>query len=291
MALIASAENIINIFIPLFRKEFGIDNTNIGTMISFGALAYIIFTFIGGILCEKIGQKKVFILGIISIILSMIMYSLTSGYILLLIDMFILNIGLSLISIAINTLVPVLVLSFQAILMNLTHFCYGLGSAIGQGVASVLYGNGVDWRSIYGGLGAIFGLILLIFLVIKIPEVHRIDDGNKSSFKESLKDRMVIYYILALGFYVFAEIGTFKWFVNYVNDTYKYTESQSGLYITVFTIIFTIGRLVGGFIVEKFGYLNTVIKSLSVGCVLYTIGLILGEKGLILISISGLFLQ
>ncbi|KYH31671.1 inner membrane protein YbjJ [Clostridium tepidiprofundi DSM 19306] len=289
MALQAGAENMINIFIPTLKNEFAISNANIGTMISLGSLGYVAFTFIGGILCDKIGQKKVFIFGILFLIISLFLYANTNSYFMLIIDMFILNVGLSLASIAINTLVPVLVMSFQAILMNMTHFFYGAGSAAGQGIGGFLSARGVNWRSIYFGLAVMFIIALICIIFIKVPDVHKNEKENKIGLVKVLKNKLVIFYILALGFYVFGEIGTYKWLTNYIYDNYNYSQSRAAFYVTLFTVIFAVGRLFGGIVVEKLGYVNTVLKSLIIACLMYTIGIIFKQNGLIIISISGLF--
>ena len=143
------AENTKGIFIPSFKSDFNIDNTGIGIMIFIGSLAYILFSYIGGILCEKIGQKRVIILGLSCMFFSLALISVVDSYTSFLINMFFMNIGLALTSIAINTLVPVLLLSYQAILMNIIHFCYGVGGAAGQALGGILMTKGFTWRNIY----------------------------------------------------------------------------------------------------------------------------------------------
>lgn len=289
MAFDAVAENLRGVFIPIFRQDFGINNSSIGLMLSFGSLAYIMFTFIGGILCEKLGQKKVFLIGLLCMTVSMFLFSRTDSYYALVINMFLLNTGLSLTGIAINTIVPVLVFSFQAVLMNLTHFCYGLGSTSGQAIAGMLLSKGVAWRSIYFMVSMMFFIILVVFMFVKVPDVHKVKQEKNRGFIEVLKDKLIIFYVLGLGFYVFAEIGTGCWFVNYIQENYKFDNSKSAFYISLFFGVFTIGRLIGGFIVEKFGYINTVLKFLVIALIMYSIGLIIGEKGLVLVSLSGFF--
>ena len=95
--------------------------------------------------------------------------------------------------------------------------------------------------------------------------------------------------MFALGFYVFAEMGTGNWFVNFIEKTYSYDKSKSSFYLALFFGIFTFGRLVGGFVAEKFGYIKTVLVSLIIALVLYITGINLGQSGLVIISISGLF--
>ena len=289
MALNAMAENTRGIFIPSFKLDFNIDNTSIGIMLFIGSLAYISFTYIGGILCEKIGQKRVIILGLGFMFFSLALLSVVDSYSIFLIDMFIMNIGLALTSIAINTLVPVLFLSYQAILMNITHFCYGVGGASGQALGGILMAKGFTWRNIYFGISILFMMLLIAFTFIKMPHTHKHSEHNKINILDILGNKLIYFYVFALGFYVFAEIATSSWMVNYIKDNYKYNSSKSAFYSVMFLVIFSIGRLVGGFVVEKLGYLKTTIGSLLIAVGLFTTGLIIGENGLIIISISGFF--
>ncbi|MGH4122267.1 MAG: MFS transporter [Clostridium sp.] len=289
MALNAMAENTKGIFIPSFKSDFNIDNTGIGIMIFIGSLSYILFSYIGGILCEKIGQKKVIILGLSCMVLSLALMSVVDSYTFFLINMFIMNIGLALTSISINTLVPVLLLSYQAILMNIIHFCYGVGGATGQALGGILMTKGFTWRNIYLGISLLFVILLIAFTFIKMPHTHKYSESNKINKLELLRNKVIYFYVFALGFYVFSEVATVSWLVNYIKDNYKYNSSKSAFYSVMFLVIFSIGRLVGGFVVEKLGCLKTTMGSLIIAVCLFTLGLVVGEKGLIIISVSGLF--
>lgn len=289
MALNAMAENTKGIFIPSFKSDFNIDNNGIGVMLFIGSLAYILFSYIGGILCEKIGQKRVIILGLCVMFFSLVLLSVVDSYITFITSMFIMNMGLSLTSIAINTLAPVLFLSYQAIFMNIIHFCYGVGGASGQALSGLLMSKGFTWRNIYLGISILFVVLLIASTFIKMPHTHKYMDGNKIKLLDVLRNKLIYFYVFALGFYVFAEIATLSWMVNYIKDNYKYNSSKSAFYSVMFLVIFSIGRLVGGFVVEKLGYLKTTMSSLIIALGLFSLGLVIGENGLIIISISGFF--
>ncbi|MGH4118915.1 MFS transporter [Clostridium sp.] len=289
MGLNAMAENTRGIFIPAFKSDFNIDNTGIGIMLFIGSLAYVLFSYIGGILCEKIGQKRVIILGLFFMFLSLVLLSEINGYATFLIGIFIMSMGVALTGIAINTLVPVLILSYQAILMNLIHFCYGVGGASGQAIGGILMSKGYTWRNIYLGLSILFLILLITSIFIKFPHTHKYNEKNKINILEILRNKIVYFYVFALGFYVFAEIATVSWLVNHIKDNYNYNSSKSAFYSVMFLIVFSIGRLVGGFVVEKLDYLKTTMASLIIAVCLFTFGLIIGQDGLIIISISGFF--
>ncbi|HCL49554.1 MAG TPA: MFS transporter, partial [Clostridiaceae bacterium] len=84
--------------------------------------------------------------------------------------------------------------------------------------------------------------------------------------------------------------NTGKWLINYIMNNFNgFTEANSSNYTFIFFAVFSVGRLLGGFVVEKFGYFKTVIKSMIAAFLLFTAGILLKEKGLFLISLSGLF--
>lgn len=289
MILSAICDSVRGIFIPVFRKDFSINNTSIGIMLTSASLGYIVCTYIGGVLCEKIGQKKVFSLGYIFVILSLLVLCISPSFLVLLCGIFFLNVGQSLMGIATNTLVPVLFLSFQAILMNLTHFCYGLGSAFAQRFAGIMLYRGVTWRRIYFMVAILAIIMFVFFIFVKMPEPHKVTNNFKIDKKKIFKDKLIYFYIFAIGFYVFAETGTGNWFINFMEKSYNYNKSQSSFYIAIFFAVFAIGRFIGGFIIEKTGYINTVLVSSVFALISYSLGLMLGESGLIIISIAGFF--
>lgn len=289
MILAAVSENTRGVFIPSFKENFSVNDTKIGFMLTIGSIGYIAFTYLGGALSEKIGQKKVINIGILVMILSLVVLSFSKDYKVFIIGMVLINCGLGFISIAINTIIPIMFISMQTLIMNLVHFSYGLGSSLGQWGSGKLIFKGVSFRSIYLAVAIAYALMLIVAWFIKIPETDKEKKETSISLTKALSDKIVIFYILALGFYIFAEIGTGNWFVNYMETNFNFDENKSSIYISMFFAIFTVGRLLGGFVVERFGYINVVIKSLVIGFSIYILGILLGEKGAFVISIAGLF--
>ncbi|WP_051540550.1 MFS transporter [Clostridium ihumii] len=292
MLLIAVVDNIKGVLVPAFKTSFSINNSQVGDIFFIGSIAYVLFTYLGGILCEKLGQKKTYGLGFIIIIFSSLLFYISKTYLMFLICIFILNIGIALVAISVNTLVPMISIGFQALAMNLTHFCYGAGSTITQLTTGIVLSKGVSWRNIYLFISVLFLLAFIMFIFIKIPKNNiqdNIDNVKNYKIKDALKEKLFYYYSFALGFYVFAEVATANWLVNFLQESYKFDYKMSSIYLSVFFILLTLGRLFGGFIVEKVGHLKSVIIALFIALILYTISLIIGGKFIFLICISGLF--
>ena len=291
MAAIAVVDNTKGIFIPAFKESFNASNTSMGIMLSVCSLGYIIFTYIGGILCESLGQRKVILLGLGVIIGSTLIIASSNVYLVLLLGMFLLNMGIAFGCIAINTLIPALFVAIQAIMMNIAHCSYGFGSTLGQFTIGKILDFGIGWRNIFYGISLIFVIVLVVFLMIKIPNVETNNKKNNERInqKEIFKEKYVYIYIFALGAYIFAEMGMSNWIVNFLMESYGFKSSTGATFLSVFFLLLTIGRLFGGFVAEKFGYLQSVITSMGIAIALLIIALVIGDKALVLICVTGLF--
>lgn len=289
MVIAAIAEGLINIFTVPIKIEFSITDTNLSVMFMFGTLAYLICNYIGGALCEKIGQKKLILIGLIGAILTNLIQAWSHNFIIFTIAFALIQAFLGLMSIATNTVIPVLWITGQAIAMNLTHFAYGVGLSASQKLSGMLMVDGFSWRTIYIGSAILTLIVFIIFIFIKLP-IYKQEKEEKLPITIILKDKLVWFFFIGLGFYILAEQGTGRWLPTFIESSYKnINESNIASYVSIFFLLLTIGRLVGGFIVEKIGAMRTVKLFSFIGGIIFIVGLILGEKGLYIVSIAGFF--
>lgn len=289
MILSAMGDNLRGVFIPSFKADFVVTDTHMGIMLVVGSIGYIICAYLGGMICETLGHKKVINIGLAFMVISLFTMYLSPNFIVLMIGMFLINAGWAFIGLAINTVVPIIAVSFQAIIMNLVHFSFGVGATITQRSAGLLLSKGIEWRTMYLFISILFFIVLIAFIPVKIPSIERSKEDKKIDYKSIFKNKLVYFYMISLGFYVGAEIGTGNWFVNYMKETYAYTENQGTYYTTLFFGTFALGRLLGGFIVEKLGTVKTVLISSVLAFLFYIVGIIIGQDGLALVGASGLF--
>lgn len=291
MAMIAVVDNTKGIFVPAFKREFGVDDNSISNMFIMSSAAYMLFSYIGGILSEKLGQKKVYILGILLNIISLFLLAASKTFVMLLIGIGLSSGGIALVAIASNTIIPIIVITAQAVIMNMMHFCFAMGSSVGQVIFGNLSAVGISWRKIYFYVAIVFIVLLIAFIFLKIPVTHitEVKKKENNNYKIIFKNPIIIVYMFAIGFYCFAENGIASWFVNYITSGFNINEGVAANYTAVFFAIFAVGRLFGGFVVRKVGYFNTIVTSLTIAGILLFIGIWLGKDGLVVISISGLF--
>ena len=290
MVIMAVTEGLINIFTVPLKNGFGINDTMLSIMFMCGSICYLICNYIGGMVCDKIGQKKLFLIGLIGAAITNIIQGIAPNFIVFIIAFAMIQGFLGIMAIAANTVIPILWITGQAIAMNLTHFAYGVGLSASQKLSGILITDGISWRTIYMGSAALTFIIFVCFMFVKLPRAEETENVDRIPLKNVLQDKLIWVFFLGLGFYVVAEQGTGRWLPTFIKTNYSsFTDSKIASYVSLFFLLFTIGRLVGGFIVEKIGS-QVAIKTFSfIGGVLFIIGLLSGENGLYIVSISGFF--
>lgn len=286
--IVAMSDNFKGVFVPFFKGEFGVSNTEVGYVMTASLFAYAVFQYVGGILIEKFGYKKIIGLGYVIGILSLVVLVNCRNFPMLILGMFLLNMGMAMFNIGVNTLGPVLTVASTIVLMSVINCAYGAGNTVLQMVCGQLLARGIPWRMFYVFMLICVVALFVYLLVIKIPykPVEQEVKGNK---KDLFKNVTLWLYIGACGFYLASEYNVGNWFVNYMNESFQLASDQSAFYVTLFVGIRTVGLLFGGFVAEKLGYFKTMILYGCLGSAVTFAGIAMGRSGLIVFGISGFF--
>jgi len=286
MAMIAITDGLKGILMPVFMDTFNVQNTQMSFMLMLSSFAYIISSFSGGFLCEKFGHRRIFAAGIFLQFFSILGFTQINSYTALLVVIFTLSIANGLIGISLNTLIPLIAVSAQAVFVNISHFCFGLGLTGIQKVGGILIYNSIDFRQIYMGVAVICAIYIVFFLLTKTPS----PSVSKTKTKNKVKINSIFFLmVFTLGFYAFSESLMSSWFINYMVKGYGLDFNKASTFAAIFLLTFSLGRLFGGFIVEKIGIEKSIQISLFIALILCIPGLLLKNIGFIFLSFSGLF--
>ncbi|WP_378956509.1 MFS transporter [Pelosinus sp. sgz500959] len=286
--IVAMSDNFKGIFVPFFKEDFGVNNTQIGYILTAGLLAYAIFQYIGGILIEKFGYKKVISLGFILGMASLLLLITSKTYISLIIGLFGLNIGMAMFNVGVNTLGPILTVASTAVLMNFVNFSYGASNTAIQQIVGNLLSTGVQWPTFYVFMLICSGILFIYLLFLKIPYKPKSEAISYNKL-DLLKNKMLYFYILSLGFYLASEYGIGNWFVNYMKEEFNLNPDRRAFYAALFFGLETLGRLFGGFIVDRLGSFKSMLLFGCFASLLSAIGISFGESGLLIFSAAGFF--
>ncbi len=279
------------VLVPVLKQDFTITDSTMGMIFLISTLGYMIFTYIVGNILEKIGNKKTLIIGTLIIIGSLTLMIISPNYIIFALAYFINGAGNAFLIFGVNFTTPLFAVAFQAALLNIIHGSYGMGSAFIQKLTGFLLTNGIGWRQMILGIIGFQIFILILIIISKYPpipkEAKTDPQGAPIVHTSPFKNKLTYLYIFALGFGLFGEHGINNWFVNYMKEGFSITENIGSTYLSIFFILFTIGRFTGGFVLEKIGYIKGVIYAHLITIVIYTVAITLGQDGFILFPAAG----
>lgn len=146
--------------------------------------------------------------------------------------------------------------------MSFLHGFWGVGTTIGPILLGILIPLGYTWRTGYVSLSAIQGVILFLSLLAfplwKLKEKENQKEGISEdntkvvSTKEAIKRNGAVYALLGFFAYCALENTIMVW-----NATYMVSggllESKAASFSSLFFWGMTIGRIMTGFVADKFG--------------------------------------
>jgi fucose permease len=290
MFVFGFAENLKGMSIPPIRQEFHINFTTIGIMVFCSSLGYLVACLLGGVGCEKFGQKYMLSLGYTLLISATLSMYFASCFWMVCIFMFFMFTGMGLFESACNALAGQVFTKNTALMMNLLHLFYGIGAIIGPAFAGMMLLKGFTWKQYHLLAAAIIAVFFLAMLLVKFPKPVALEEHMRLSLRQVITDRSVWLLGIALGFAVTLELGTSNWLVNYLSVAYSMNVTKTSFYMSFFYVTFVFGRLFGGFIVEKLGYIKCIIAFTICTLFLHITAAILKIDGAILISMTGFFI-
>lgn len=276
-------------FIPFFINDFSINNSSISIIISISQFGCVSGYFLAGNASQKYGQKFTFIIGTLLCSIVALSSLFLNNVVLLCVFYFLFNFGRSFLCISVDSIVPMVSFGYEVLFINLTHLMYGIGSFTGQKIYGNLLFNNVSWKSIYFVLGFVFLLSVVFVLFIKIPRAKYIENKVEYNKKEFYKNPLLIIFIVCFALNAAGEGMMTTWFINYMSSSYNFTPLDAAKYSSIFFITFSLGRLLGGFILHKIGTMKGLKIFMGMAAICVALGLVLKENGLIIMSIAGFF--
>ncbi|WP_408955054.1 MFS transporter [Natroniella sp. ANB-PHB2] len=275
---------------PLIQDSFQISYSYLGFVFSMMAGGSVIAMFSSGFLINKFGLKNVFLTGLVMIMVVLIGISYVPTYQLFVAVMGFFGVGVGILSVTSNRLASLIFVKDRGRKMNIFHLFFGIGGILAPIYAGYLLRRGLSWESVYlFAIGLVLSLLLL-GLYCKFPITKKGNKNNKALFLEVIKDSRVVIFAMMFLLYVGIELGVANWLGVYLTDVQGRNETEISFYLSLFFVLFTLGRFLTIFIVEKVGYLYLVlICAVSTG-VIISVALVGPDRFAILFSIGGLFL-
>jgi fucose permease len=296
MFLFGFVENIKGVSFPLIKAEFAVNYDSQGGLVSLTWFGYVVFCFIASMFLQHFGTKKSILMGYILICLGAIATLIAPSFWTASITLLVVNAGFGFFEVGNNALGTTIFTKKTALMMSLMHFFYGFGAILGPKAAGLLTNTfAFNWRQVY--VAVIIPLIAIgIFIFFtKFSNQNNLEekqeDAERLTFMGALKNPIVWIFSLTLGFMEVIEFGAANWGGLYLKDVYGLDPRIVGAsFVSVFYILFTLSRLFSGIVIEKIGYIKSLIIATIGTIIIFLAGFILGKDGIWLLTGSGFFI-
>jgi fucose permease len=294
MFLFGLVENIKGVSFPLIKTEFGVAYDSQGGLVSLTWLGYVLFCLAASLFLHRFGIKKSILAGYIMVCTGALATLAAPSFWVAALTLLIVNAGFGFFEVGANALGTVVFTSRAALMMNLMHFFYGFGAVLGPKAAGLLTDEfSLNWRQVY--LVVIIPTVLIFLFILFTRFKGRTDQDNteapsKITFLSVLKNPLVWFFCLTLGFMEVIEFGAANWGGLYLQDVYGLDPRVVGAsFVSLFYILFTCSRLFSGLAIEKIGYIRSLAISLVGVILVFVIGFALGRNGIWVLPFTGFF--
>ncbi|MFN8382826.1 MAG: MFS transporter [Anaerolineales bacterium] len=258
-------DNLKGPTLPAMIHELGIDYGTSGNIFFGEYFGFTITSLIAGFLADRFGLKTILIFAGVLLAAGIAGYSTFSNTVILTASLFSVGLGLGAIELGTNATIVQIHPQKTGLYLNLMAVLHGLGSLIAPLFAGWLLGLNVTWRTVYRWDIPLIALFVLLFIFLKFPKAE--GQNNSIDFRNipniAFKGNLPWFYA-AIAFYVAAEIGMGSWLVTFLQETRAASVASSTQNLSLFFALLMLGRLVGGFIVHRLGYLRSILFA-SVG--------------------------
>ena len=291
---LGSSDSLRGIFAPVFQNRYALNDTQLSLIVTISYVGNLLFLSLGGKLLDTFGRKTV-VLSVTAIwVLSMLLNVVSDSYICILISMFFALGASTLLNTTVNILTPVVFSGYAGLMVNIFFFIQGIGTSGSQFVLG-RYGlsypgfKGVSFLLLLIGAAAGFLLILIPLGGERRPE-HLQSEVKTEAPVTQANPKPAVFILLCtmIGFYFIGEHGIMNWLFSYCIQAFQLPSGKASVYLSLFWGGMTVGRLIFAPVVQRQGTVKSIRIFGTVGTLLFCAGILTGENGILLLSISGL---
>jgi len=265
-----------------------------GTILLGAYLGFFIATLAAGILADTVGNRTILILAGGLAGAGLLAFAGANSYWLLFTAMLVIGLGMGSIEVSGNGLIVQLHQNNRGRYLNLLATFHGIGSLAVPLFAGWLLGAGVSWRMVFQYSLPLAVLLALAFALTPSPQAGSQEQALKTGFDWQAVGklgftRQMVWFYLAIAFYVGAELGIGAWIVEFLQRSKGFSLIGATGFLSLFFAMIMLGRVAGSLVVEWVGYLRAVLGAAAVGLLCLLIGIFGPPSLAFFIPLCGLF--
>lgn len=265
---IALAESGLGVVLPSIQSTYQLNPATVSLLFLSQMSGYIAAALGSSLLVNKFGLAKTLLLGAISLTSSLLIYAITSSWLIMVLTGTLLGLGIGLIDAGVNTYVA----SDQtnASITGFLHAFYGIGAVVGPALATTILSETANWRAVYLVFVALTGLLVLAMLWANIshyPPMSRIVRESSTNALRQVKIALTSKTVILAAILSFVTVGleasVNNWAYSVENISRGIPALWAGYSISAYWAGMTLGRLGMGSAVRRLGAIPTLNASLA----------------------------
>jgi fucose permease len=253
---IGTNDGINGVLLPSFQQHYTLDKSGVSTLFFAGTLGYLIAAFASGLMRERLGLRRLLLVGGLCLLVDMSIMTTAPPWLLVLLVFSIGGFGIAIVDAGLNSYVAELPNNSTA--LNYLHAFYGAGALLGPLLASNILAAGWDWNRIYlvmaCGALLVLGGIAGAFIAPPAAAAPPAEDGpQRNVLSAALRLPLVWIGAIFLGLFVGMEVTVGSWAYSYLTEARSINLLAAGQMVSGYWLGLTVGRLVLGPVAQRFG--------------------------------------
>ena len=310
------SNNLTGILIPHLRKALQLTNTQSTFVDTAVYLAYFLMAIPAGLILNRFGYKKGIIVGLLVFSLGAFLFipaANTLTFEIFLLGLFIIGCGLTILETAANPYATKLGDPEGATTrLNFAQSFNGLAAFLAPMIGTLFILSGKEYSATelslmsevdkiayltseaasvkvpYMILGGCLLLLAVVFMVLKFPEFKDENESNStSSIGQALKQKHLVWAVIAQFFYVGAQVCVTSFFVRMAISGGGVDEKTAGYYLGIYGLLFMLGRFIGT-IIMRYIQPAKLLAIYALLCILLSCVAIYAEGKNVVVALGGL---
>ena len=240
---------------PSIYTEFGLPLSTGGIVTGICSGMTVISSLMSARLIKLLGTNKLTAVCTLITALSLFGFSMSGSFIYLCVLAVPLGLGAGSIDTALNNYVA---LHYSASQMSFLHCFYGIGVTVSPFIMTLVFGNGMNWRTGYRIASFIqMGLALLLIVTLPIwKKVHKTDAQEEEKYETlsireaaSIKGVKVMWLLFVTSCVIESSVG--NWSSTFLVEHRHVSNELAAGSVTFYYLGMTLGRLISGFLTRK----------------------------------------
>jgi MFS transporter, DHA1 family, quinolone resistance protein len=294
--MFAMTTDAVGSVIPQVIQEFGLSMKEAGAFhyVPMGAIALGAIVF--GFLTDRLGCKRVIILGLTLYALGSLLFASSSRFALFVALLGLAGCGISIFKVGALALIGGITRSSRehTALMNTVEGFFGIGAIIGPAIVATLITAGVSWKWLYVIAAVICAALIVIASLVRYPRAGRDASGpiNWRATWLMLRDPYALGFSALIMLYVAVEVAIYVWMPTYLRG-YRGAPAWLAVYaLSIFFALRAAGRFMAVWLLARFEW-SAVLALFALAIFACFAGALIGgvQVGVFSLPASGLFMS